>query len=255
MAGTECRVCGSVRTDSRKARVAPFVAERMLMGNNVSTANECLSCGLLWCGANPSSEDLSKHYEDYWGRSYLAHRMKFEPNVIIKHWHLLYPRGTSGNVEEFVGFVPNSVLDIGGGRGHETPFKRLAETVHILDVAHGDPADGTSYVDDARDEGYDLVVLAHVLEHVPNPVAMLRDAARACNHLIYIEVPNEASQYGPRPRLDRVMAVRGEWHEHLNYYDPCSISRLVSRCDLDLLELRDATGDIGPHLQVLAAPR
>src|SRR2546428_660094 len=45
----------------------------------------------------------------------------------------------------------------------------------------------------AADEGsYDLGILSHVLEHVPDPAALLAEVARACR-TVALEVPLEAN--------------------------------------------------------------
>jgi hypothetical protein len=246
----ECRGCGSPHFRSSSIRIAPFVAERMLRGEGGSTANECLSCGLIWCGVHPDIDALSRYYEDYWGESYVSHRLVYEPEVTTRHSHLLGPREADAYVEEFVGFVPERVLDIGGGTGDRSPFRGVSE-VHVLDVAHGDPAEGVSYVDSAEGK-YDLVVLSHVLEHVPDPSDLLSTAAFSSSGVLYVEVPDEASLYGARPRLSTLLASRREWHEHLNYFDSCSISALVKRCGLEVIELRQESGLSGPFIRLLA---
>jgi SAM-dependent methyltransferase len=67
----------------------------------------------------------------------------------------------------------------------------------------------------ARDSGYELGIVSHVLEHVPDPTALLAEAARACGAVV-MEVPLEAnlsarraskrehaSEVGHLQRLDR----------------------------------------------------
>jgi hypothetical protein len=222
----------------------------MLDGKSDSTANECLSCGLMWCGISPDTDALSRYYDDYWGESYVTHRLVHEPEVVTRHWHLLVAREMDTDVEEFVGFIPDRVLDVGGGRGFRSPFRGMSE-VHVLDVSHGDPADGVTYVNAAVGT-YDLVVLSHVLEHVPNPFNLLSESVLSSSGVIYVEVPDEASAYGTRPRLSGLLSIRKEWHEHLNYFDPCSISALVKRCGLEVIELRQESGPSGPFIRLLA---
>jgi SAM-dependent methyltransferase len=72
----------------------------------------------------------------------------------------------------------------------------------------------------AADGAYDLGILSHVLEHVPDPAVLLAEVARAC-HAVLVEVPLEANlsarragkrehseEVGHLQRLDRG-AVRG----------------------------------------------
>jgi ubiquinone/menaquinone biosynthesis C-methylase UbiE len=91
----------------------------------------------------------------------------------------------------------------------------------------------TSY-DGARlpgqDQVYDLAILSHVVEHVEEPRALIREAARVARWIV-IEVP-----------LERNARHRGnfEWTDtgHVNFYDPALIRQLVQSCGLTVLAER-----------------
>lgn len=61
------------------------------------------------------------------------------------------------------------------------------------------------------DCAYDLGVLSHVIEHVPDPVPLLREAARACRTLV-VEVPLEDNRSASRPAAERGRAALGHLH-------------------------------------------
>lgn len=161
---------------------------------------------------------------------YVSHRGKFEPGFRLRNPHLLSSRQSASEVETFVetsATAPQTILDVGCGTGSETPYRGRAQ-VHVYDVGNAPMADGATRV--ASPAGlYDLVVLAHVLEHVPDPRGLLEDSYRHVKQegLIYLEIPREAALYGERPRLPRVTAERKEWHEHINYFDEDSLAALV----------------------------
>jgi|HubBroStandDraft_4_1064222.scaffolds.fasta_scaffold07565_2 SAM-dependent methyltransferase len=125
---------------------------------------------------------------------------------------------------------PINTLEIGCGDGallcelHARGFGGRLAGVEIteaaVDIARGRPEiDSVELYDGSRlpvgDGFYELGVISHVLEHVPDPAALLAEAARACQAVV-MEVPLEAnlsarragkrehaSEVGHLQRLDR----------------------------------------------------
>lgn len=227
-----CRACGGTNTVQAPSRMAPFVAHRMLDDSDLTESVECLDCGLLFAGVEPTLEQLGRYYTDYWLEGYISEREGFEPGLRIRHEKLLSPRNSAPQVEEFIRSIwarePESVLDLGGGGGAETPY-RGRSLVHVYDVGNAPMAEGAERV--ARPTArYELVVLAHVLEHVPDPRVLLEAAYDHVlgSGLIYLEVPREAVLYGSRPRLRELTHLRQAWHEHINFFDESSLEALVT---------------------------
>lgn len=104
---------------------------------------------------------------------------------------------------------------------------------------------------DALDAGsFDLVVLRHVLEHVPEPAAMIAGAARLLRPggLLYVEVPNSLVSLEQR--------IYPEFHvDHLSYFTPASLRSLLSRAGVGrVVRLESAWAYINfPFLCCLAA--
>ena len=87
----------------------------------------------------------------------------------------------------------------------------------------------------ARDGAYELGVLSHVLEHVPEPAALLKEVARVCRAVV-VEVPLEAN-VSARRASKRVHAAEVG---HLQRLDRAAVHALVSRAGLSILaELDD----------------
>lgn len=100
-----------------------------------------------------------------------------------------------------------------------SPFAEFACQRYGLDVAHG-----FFRAEDFEFASFDTVVVRHVLEHVPDPGAMLAGAVRLLrpDGLLYVEVPN--SLYSLEERY------YPEFHvDHMSYFTPASLAALLVR--------------------------
>jgi SAM-dependent methyltransferase len=87
----------------------------------------------------------------------------------------------------------------------------------------------------AGDRAYDLGILSHVLEHVPDPAALLGEVARACAAVV-VEVPLEANLSARRAGKREHAAEVG----HLQRLDRLGARAIVARAGLTLAgELED----------------
>jgi SAM-dependent methyltransferase len=109
-------------------------------------------------------------------------------------------------------------------RGHDIPGATFAAS----DGAHV-PADAGAY---------DLAVLSHVLEHVPDPAALLLEAARVAPRVL-VEVPLEANRSAARPAKRAEAARIG----HIQFFDRAAVRSLCRGAGLEIVgELADPLG-------------
>ncbi len=143
-------------------------------------------------------------------------------------------------------------LDIGGGYGffaHLLLQSNSKYSVHVLEPSLQRTLKGKSLIDQQNDnepqpefltqvlddnwsqqnaESYDLVTIWHVLEHVPNPISMVKQAWQLLKPggWLSIEVPNDNDDL-----LHRSFAFANYYYmiEHLSYFTPKTLSEMIVR--------------------------
>jgi SAM-dependent methyltransferase len=181
--------------------------------------------------------DLSGFYDSAYARGGDRHAQ----------WRELGARGKADHVVDLVGRLSlpvGAVAEIGCGdgallaelsrRGFGGSFAGfdISETAVQLARARAVPRVERLSVFDgltlpARDGEFDLGVLSHVLEHVPEPLPLLREAARACTALI-VEVPLERNASGGRAGKRSSSEAIG----HVQALDREAVGRLVAAAGL-----------------------
>ena len=126
------------------------------------------------------------------------------------------------------GLAPRRVVEIGCGDGslllalaevwRDATFDGFELSPPAIEIARGRgiPRAGRLEAYDgervpADDGAYDLAVLSHVLEHVPDPAPLLREAARVARRVL-VEVPLEDNRSAARPAKRAEAARIGHLH-------------------------------------------
>ncbi|MCC8963518.1 class I SAM-dependent methyltransferase [Bradyrhizobium sp. Pear76] len=137
-----------------------------------------------------------------------------------------------------------SVLEVGCGTG--AVLARLSAIgvgrdftgIDVIDPATNLETDGAaqapfrwSSYDGATipfaDGTFDLVYASHVLEHVPEPRALLYELARVSRDFIYVEVPCELHARTSRGALQSTLGIG-----HINFYTPDTFRLLLETVGL-----------------------
>jgi SAM-dependent methyltransferase len=170
-------------------------------------------------------------------------------------WRAIGARSKAGHVRGLLADrTPQTIVEIGCGDG--------SLLVHLADIATVDgfelsanaaqhardrkvarkvEAFDGEHVPAAADE-YDVAVLSHVLEHVPDPLPLLKEAARIAPTVI-VEVPLEDNRSARRPAARRLSQDAG----HLHAFNRADVRRLVREAGMTV---RDEISDPLPYEMV-----
>jgi SAM-dependent methyltransferase len=188
----------------------------------------------------PDPAELVRFYDDAYSR---------EPGeaALYARWRALGAVGKADHVVglcERAGIRPRATLEVGCGDGallselHRRGFGGRLAGVEITEAAvqiarSRAEIDSVELYDGqhlpAADRAYDLGVISHVLEHVPDPPALLAETARACAAVV-IEVPLEANWSARRAGKREHAAEVG----HLQRLDRAAARAIVAQAGLEL---------------------
>jgi hypothetical protein len=183
-----------------------------------------------------------------------------------------------------------TVLDFGGDRGQMIP-DGIGKERFVYEISGIPPVDGVRAIRSSADlEGkrFDLVLLSHVLEHCSEPKTVLEQVRPLLQRssVLYVELPLDRVGLGWVPKshaygkylaalarlppalmavdlYSTLVRLRYEtvpplgfvkMHEHINFFDERSLSRLLERCGFRTLALEKLVirWDVG-ETPVLAA--
>ena len=160
-------------------------------------------------------------------------------------WRALCAEGKADHIAELARLLPTpprTIAEVGCGDGvllTELAARGFGERRHGFDISARAVALASTRPEIERverfdgaalpvpDAAYELGLLSHVLEHVPDPLALLAETARACRAVV-IEVPLEDNRSASRPA-----AVRGRREVgHLHRFSRSEVHSLAAAAGL-----------------------
>ncbi|HEU4760474.1 MAG TPA: class I SAM-dependent methyltransferase [Dehalococcoidia bacterium] len=243
---------------------------RVVLAESESNIVQCNACGLVYFNPQPSADALARYYtsdsDEAYTRALQGWYGQLNPQAISSLTHDLNVleqklfRHSHGGLREA---DPVRYLEVGCAFGYQLYCARLKgwETVGIelsrpmaewagnelgLNVICGTIEDEANGLPDGR---FDLILMSHVIEHVPQPTASVRAAYRLLKPggVLALYMPNAG---GIQARHDF-----GTWEwkvfpDHLYYFSPVTLRLLLTKCGFDVEEVWSCLGESN-HEQVL----
>jgi Methyltransferase domain len=215
----------------------------------------CTSCSFIQTKLPFPEEAIGRLYADYRSDSYNQERIRYEPEYAaiasqagssiqeIQARTVGLTRWLTGKSDLERNF---SMLDYGGADGKFLP--NLPGEKYVFDISDIAPAEGITRIrDESRLGSYSYIQLAHVLEHVPYPLALTRKAVSFLKDTgyLYVEVPLEVSEETIARLANGDKAIRLEIHEHINRYSAKSVTELLQSTDLSVVAVETEEVNLG----------
>jgi SAM-dependent methyltransferase len=221
---------------------------------------DCITCQFKHVTPIPTVEQLEQVYRHEY---YTAEKPLYLEHVRqdLDWWNVVFA-SRFDTFESALSADRRRILDVGSGPGfflkhaRDRGWSTLGIEPSSRAAAHAKEM-GLDIVEDflspqtAPQLGkFDVVHLSEVLEHIPDPAALLRIVHDLLNPggLIYVEAPND---YSPFQEVLRSSMGFAPWWvvppHHINYFDFGSLAGLLRRCSFDIV-LQEATFPIDMFL-------
>jgi hypothetical protein len=215
----------------------------------------CKACSFVQVKHAFSDDALGRLYSDYRSATYNRERIHYEPTYAALAEHVgVSAAEVATRVNGLTTWLADkieskndfSMLDFGGSDGRFLPS--LPGSKHVYEISDITPLEGVARIaTEAELAQYSYVQIAHVLEHVPEPLALLKHVSSYVkpSGYLYIEVPQDLTDE-VLAELKSGRAQRGlTIHEHINVYCKQSIERLVEAAELEPTRVESAHFDLG----------
>jgi SAM-dependent methyltransferase len=204
----------------------------VLGGSPVFQCVQCGDCEFIWVNPRTTDQGQEKLHEYYVERGDIRN--------YYNDMGVPYACSKAKVMREYIGKVcADKVLDFGGAWGYAlVPFMDNGSEGHLWDAEdwvnwRDKRIKFTQGYSPVINDSFDLVILSHVLEHIPGLVEFcerIHNLIVDGGHL-YVEVPF----------IDREWAKIKDPVMHINFFNPCNLKRLIEFCGLGAEKLDTAT--------------
>ena len=236
-----CPVCQSTDVTFWVHVPAEWLDKRSPVPDKEYTYLRCQECEATFLSEIPPDEELSMYYESGYYHLKQEHRDSPKSLSAILRFHMRLarpiPLEKPGKHLDF-GCGPGDYLSFTESYGWESVGVEYSEASARAARARGFQVVLESDLDDLPDGGYDLITMIHSLEHLPQPMEVLRRLVRklAPSGQLFIEVPY----------LDcHEFRIFGRWFSmiqapvHLQFFTDSTVRRIASMVGLELTSYKN----------------
>jgi hypothetical protein len=225
----------------------------------------CKTCSFVQAKHPFSVDAITRLYVDYRSEFYNAERIKYEPSyreiadrvgtddIEMK---VRIDAATSWLADKLETNDDFTILDYGGADGRFLP--RLRGKKYVYELSNITPIPEVTRIPNEASLGtYSYVHLAHVLEHVIDPLAFVRRVVRYVKEggYLYVEVPQEMPDSQLASLKEGTYKFNIPVHEHINEYSLPALTLLMKNAGLELVAIKSGQVDLGwaqsVHLRAL----
>lgn len=221
---------------------------------------DCQLCGFKHIIRIPTEEELEQAYQhDYYTQEKPLYIERYKED--LDWWNQVYTRRYE-ILEQHLPAKQRRLLDIGSGPGffllngqkRDWQVKGIEPSVQAAEHSHqlGLDVDAMFFTEQTAPKlgFFDAINMGEVLEHIPDPVALLSLVNHQLNDngMVCIIVPNDFNPF--QLVLRDHLGFKPWWvapPHHINYFDFDSLSNLVERCGFEVVR-RESTFPIDMFL-------
>jgi hypothetical protein len=194
-------------------------------------------------------------YLDYRSPSYNRQRILYEPSYAsiaeAVGQHDLEIQGRTAALKDFLNQnltanYTSTILDYGGSDGKFIPD--IPGEKFVYEISDIDPIPGVTRIKSESDlSRYSIVLLAHVIEHVPHPLDLVRKVSSYVQPggYLYIETPQEITDDDRNLFLHGASPFDIAIHEHINSYCKPAVTGLLESAGLKIVAVQAGKVDVG----------
>lgn len=247
-----CIICGNNQLKSFHAVIAEFLRHKMFDNKHGFTEMlYCPKCKVSYFKLRPNNEQVNAYYEDYKSEKHNVLRTEFEPDYpkvltlepVLPDRKIVFKRDMEVIKDKWKTF--DKILDYGGSGVF---FDEIAtdSKQFVYDKAKKAELGKITILEclEEFDNYFNFIMSTQVLEHVSNPVEMVKEIYSKLKPggYAYIAVPQEPNVPNNMNLIQKVQKLNHPFvmHEHINAFVPQTLKYILKNTGFKIIDCKKA---------------